>query len=136
MRISWLAPVVLGAVLLAGCADRGDDPDRPATTPSPSRAAAEATLRDYLVAADAGDCDAVKQTVLLPEQVECGDVHEQEGRWSAGGADLRAVAMTTEVVETSATVTVDWPKDPEDVWSLEHVDGSWRVVNADAGDGV
>ncbi|MCL3837671.1 hypothetical protein [Aeromicrobium duanguangcaii] len=137
MRISWLVPVLLGAVLLGGCADGGDDPDRPApTTAGPSASAAERTLRDYLLAADAGDCDEVKETVLLPEQVECADVRDQKGRWSGGDVDLETVPMRAEVVETSATVTVDWPKDPEDVWSLEYVDGSWRVVNADAGDGV
>jgi len=137
MCISWLVPVVLGAALLGGCADRGDAPDDPTTTtPAPSASAAEQALRTYLVAADAGDCDEVKETVLLPEQVECADVREQQGRWSEDGVDLRTVPMETEVVESSATVTVDWPRDPDDVWSLEHVDGSWRVVNADAGDGV
>lgn len=129
MRYSRWIPVLVSAVLLVGCGRESVDSS---TGPD----AAESALRQYLVAADAGDCDAVKESVLDPDGVECSDVREQKGRWTGDGADVRQVPMEVEVVEDSAMVTVEWPDEQAELWDLQVVDGAWRVVNADAGDGV
>ncbi|WP_286927710.1 MULTISPECIES: hypothetical protein [Aeromicrobium] len=142
MSLRSVVPFLLAVVLLAGCGQGESSGDGADPSPSASaegadqQQAAEALLRRHLLAADAGDCDTVKETVLVPEQVECGDVREQEGRWSADGTDLEEVPMSVEVFDDSATVTVQWPKGPEDTWDLQLAEGEWLVLSADSGDDV
>jgi len=140
MRTLAVAVVLASCVLLGGCADEDD----PATTPTGSGPTidaaqveqAERSLRDYLLASDAGDCDAVKKVILVPEQVECSEVRTGAGMWSAGGNDLREVPMETEITDDSAMITVTWKSGAEDIWDLQHVEGNWLVLNADLGDDV
>ncbi|MET1133591.1 MAG: hypothetical protein ABWX60_09240 [Aeromicrobium sp.] len=142
MRITWVVPFLLAVALLGGCgggssheAGGGDsEPSAGATDAGPRDA--EQALRRYLLAADAGDCAAVKESVLVPEDVECGDVSDQKGQWSADGTDLATVPMAPEVFDDSATVAVQWPDGPEDSFDLQLDDGTWFVLAADTGDGV
>ncbi len=148
--------LVLGLLLasgVAGCADRQDEPTTSASTtldaepsddvepsepdptvnPAQVKAAAKA-LRGYLRAADAGNCAAVKKRVLLPEQVECADVHDMEGQWSAGGDDLTRVKISADVIDDSGFATVTWADGSDDTWDLQEVDGRWVVLNVDSTD--
>lgn len=142
MRTSWVVSLLMVAALLGGCGgtsyDSGDgNGDGYGASPSETTGQdAERALRRYLIAADEGDCEAVKETVLVPEDLECGDVRDQEGQWTADGADLEQVPMTAEVVDDSATVTVQWPGGLEDTWDLQREGDTWYVLTADTGDGV
>ncbi len=134
MRSRLLAPLLLAIALLGGCADSGSE--NAAEPDDGAQEAAVQTLRDHLLAGDEGDCDALRKTVLVPEDVECSDVRAQRGGWSADGTDLSTAPMEAEIADTSATVTVTWADGSEESWDLESVDGTWLVVNADIGDGV
>ncbi|MFO6451759.1 MULTISPECIES: hypothetical protein [unclassified Aeromicrobium] len=138
MRTSWVVPFLLVAALLGGCgASSNDTGDGDGSSPSETAGQdAERVLRQYLMAADEGDCEAVKETVLVPEDLECGDVRDQEGQWTADGADLEDVPMSAEVVDDSATVTVQWPDGLEDNWDLQREGDTWYVLTADTADGV
>lgn len=141
MRWSSLL-VPLSLVSLAACADPAEPgADETSATPRTERTvdaaqvkAVESSLRDYLLASDAGDCAAVKRVILVPRLVECSDVRTGAGQWSSGGNVLAKVPMATEITDESAMVTVTWKSGAEDIWDLQYADGRWRVLNADLGD--
>ncbi|WP_146825760.1 hypothetical protein [Aeromicrobium flavum] len=139
MRLRSIVLLLSSVVLIAGCGGATDEPEASPSTATPSASAeqvVEQVLRRHLVASDAGDCAAVKETVQLPVLVECADVREQQGQWSADGADLETVPVAVEITEDSATATVTWPSGEENEWALQDGGAGWRVLNVDVSDGV
>ncbi|WP_311210419.1 MULTISPECIES: hypothetical protein [unclassified Aeromicrobium] len=117
-----LVPALLtGAVLVlvGACSGGPDSSENPA-------AAVETMMR----ALDAGDCQAVKDVVLTPSEIDCGFVTEIGGMFADEGLELDDVDFT--VAESSgdqATVEIDWNDgDPRESYEVQRVDGAWKVL--------
>ncbi|MGQ2910499.1 hypothetical protein [Aeromicrobium sp.] len=117
-----LVPALLtGAVLVlvGACSGGPDGSENPA-------AAVETMMR----ALDAGDCQAVKDVVLTPSEIDCGFVTEIGGMFADEGLELDDVDFT--VAESSgdqATVEIDWNDgDPRESYEVQRVDGAWKVL--------
>lgn len=139
MRLRPIVLLVVPVLLLAGCGGAaGESKASPstATTGTGAKQVVEQVLRRHLVASDAGDCAGVKETVQLPVLVDCADVREQQGQWSADGADLDTVPVAVEITQDSATATVTWPSGEENEWALQDGGAGWRVLNVDISDDV
>lgn len=115
------AVLVAGAVLalVGGCSGGPDGSDDPA-------AAVETMMR----ALDAGDCQAVKDVVLTPSEIDCGFVTDLGGMFADEGLELDDVDFA--VAESSgdqATVEIDWNDgDPSESYEVQRVDGTWKVL--------
>jgi hypothetical protein len=114
------APVLALVLLLGACGGGGD-----ASGDDPARSV-EAMMR----ALDAGDCDAVKEVVLTPSEIDCGFVADLGGMFADEGLDLEKVDFSvTERSGDQATVEIDWGDgDPAETYEVQRVDGRWKVL--------
>lgn len=117
-----LVPALLtGAVLalVGACSGGPDGSGDPA-------AAVETMMR----ALDSGDCEAVKDVVLTPSEIDCGFVTDLGGMFADEGLELDEVDFTvTESSGDQATVEIDWNDgDPNESYEVQRVDGTWKVL--------
>lgn len=118
------AALVAGAVLaLVGACSGGPDGSGDPADPA---AAVETMMRAF----DTGDCQAVKDVVLTPSEIDCGFVTELGGMFDDEGLDLDTVEYTvTESEDDQATVEIDWNDgDPNETYEVQRVDGAWKVL--------
>ncbi|HPU13324.1 MAG TPA: hypothetical protein PLQ19_05995 [Aeromicrobium sp.] len=136
MRSVLLGFAVAATLLVGGCGSANPSSGAGGSEASASQTelAAQQSLRSYLLAADAGDCDALKVVVLTPRDVDCDQVAEAAGLWSEGDNDLASLPMAAEVSDESAIVTVTWHDGSKDSWDLQRVEGKWLVLDADSAD--
>lgn len=131
MRIR--AALLLTALLLVltGCGGSPDSsPASPSTTSAPRADTPAAAMESLLAALEDGDCAGVKDVVLDPSAVDCTSITESQGSFAAQGLDLdRVTYRTSEIVDDSATVTIDWGGDsPEESYDAQRLDGDWKII--------
>lgn len=116
-----LFAAVAVCLLVAACGAESSDSDA---------AGAGDAVKELMASVDAGSCPDVKRIVLTPDAIDCEQIQDLAGSYSSAGVDLDDVSVSVgEVVDRSATVTVDIGSDDDDEqWQVEKVDGSWRVM--------
>ena len=136
MRSVLLGLALVGTFSIGACGSptQSGGVEDAASPTNQTELAAQQTLRSYLLAADAGDCEALKVVVLAPSGVDCDQVREAAGLWSEGDNDLQKLAMKAEITDDSATVTLTWRDGTQDTWDLQRVEGKWLVMDADSAD--
>lgn len=86
-----------------------------------------AALERFFRALAKGDCAAVKQVVVGPEQIDCGFIGEASG--SMDGIDLDAATYTvTDSGDDTATVRADFGGADKQDLDLVRTDGVWLVI--------
>ncbi len=119
-RTATGAAVALLLGLLGGCG--GGEP--------PAGEDPAASVETMMRALDDGDCDAVKEVVVTPSQIDCGFVSDLGGMFAAEGLDLDDVDFSvTERTGDQATVRIEWGDgDPAETYEVQRLDGRWKVV--------
>ena len=111
---------VAGLLMLGAC---GSDAGGAANSP-------EGAVRELMSSLEAGSCPQVKTIVVTPDEIDCEMVETLRDGYADDGVDLDDADVSAgEVVDGSATVTVDLGDDEDDqTWQVERVGGTWKVL--------
>ena len=111
---------VAGLLMLGAC---GSDAGGAANSP-------EGAVRELMSSLEAGSCPRVKTIVVTPDEIDCEMVETLRDGYADDGVDLDDADISSgEVVDGSATVTVDLGDDEDDqTWQVERVGGTWKVL--------
>lgn len=90
----------------------------------------EGAVRELMSSLEAGSCPQVKTIVVTPDEIDCEMVETLRDGYADDGVDLDDADVSAgEVVDGSATVTVDLGDDEDDqTWQVERVGGTWKVL--------
>ncbi|MFJ9312815.1 hypothetical protein ACIRN4_01380 [Pimelobacter simplex] len=130
-----LVGVVVALVLvLTGGDDDGDDDTGSSDDPTSSARSPEDVVDDVLDAAEEGDCAAVEK--LLTETARSARPCESDEFQLLAGDGVDSDVGTASIDGSTATVPVDFTSSQgstEYLFTLEQVDGAWRVASYYAG---
>lgn len=87
-------------------------------------------VKTLMRALEKGDCDTVKDMVVTPSQIDCGQIDEAAGMLEAEGVELDEVKYKAgSITDDSSIVTISWGPDlPPEPIELQRVEGKWLVV--------
>ncbi|MEO6604128.1 MAG: hypothetical protein ABIN55_00810 [Aeromicrobium sp.] len=106
---------------LAACTEAGPSPKTPARV----------QVVDKLIRAiEVGDCQKVKDLVVTPSEIDCGQITESIGLLADEGIDVDEISYDAGPVNgPSSTVEITWNKTmPRESMDVQRVDGEWLVV--------